>query len=184
MSTSPLQSSQRRMRNIARSVRALSVGGMVTVVVVTVMFWSSPAWISQTALSDWKLSAYPLNLGLAPRLTAALFNLPALLLTLAAFWQLWRLFGCYERGEVFSAAATHHLRRLGQTVVAMAPVMPLTHTLTILALTWQNPKGQRLFTFELSPSHYVELLFGLILLAMALVMQDARRLAEENAEFV
>ena len=67
---------------------------------------------------------------------------------------------------------------------ALAAAQPLGHTLAILALTWGNPKGERQLWFGLSSDHYLSLLFGLLLLALAQVLHEAARVADENAEFV
>jgi hypothetical protein len=66
----------------------------------------------------------------------------------------------------------------------MALVMPLTFTATILALTLGNPPGQRILSVHLASEHYIMLLLGLVLIAMAMVMREAQRMAQENAEFV
>lgn len=184
MTPTPLPEGLKRIRWISRCVRALSLVGMAAVVGFFVMFWCSPEWIRKAAASDWNSAGVPLHLDAGTRAAAALLTLPALLLMAGAFWQLWRLFGRFQRGEVFSEAAITHLRRLGQCLVAMAPVMPISATIAFLALTFKNPKGQRYVVFHIGSDHYVELLIGLVLLAMALVMQEARRMAQENAEFV
>ncbi|MET0211062.1 MAG: DUF2975 domain-containing protein [Burkholderiaceae bacterium] len=173
-----------RMRTISRCVRWMSILGMVFVTGILVAFWSDAEWVRCVVRRDWNMEKATLQLGVGARAAAFLINIPALLLTLAAFWQVWQLFGCYERGEIFSAPATRHLSRLGQAILATAPVMPVTQCLTILALTLQNPPGQRILQFQVGSTHYLQLLFGLILLAMAMVMQEAQRMAEENAEFI
>ena len=122
----------------------------------------------------------------APGAIVALFaaNLPMTLLTLYALVTLWRLFGGYLRGQVFTEASTRHLRRIGQSLTAMALVMPLSDTATILALTARNPPGQRMLSVHLGSQHYIVLLLGLVLTAMAMVMHEAQRMAQENAEFI
>ena len=66
----------------------------------------------------------------------------------------------------------------------LAAAQPLGRTLSVLALTWGNPVGQRQLWFGLSSDHYLALLFGLVLLALAQVLTEAARVAHENAEFV
>ena len=111
-------------------------------------------------------------------------NLPQALLTLFVLVTLWRLFGAYLRGAIFTEASTRHLRRIGQSVMLMALVMPLTDSATILALTAGNLPGQRVLWLNLGSQHYIVLLVGLVLTAVALVMREAQRMAQENAEFI
>jgi hypothetical protein len=97
---------------------------------------------------------------------------------------MWSLFGCFAEGELLAPRPAQHLRRLGLGVCSLAAVQPLGHTLAILALTWGNPKGQRQLWFGLSSDHYLALLFGLLLLALAQVLHEAVRVADENAGFI
>ncbi len=183
MNDAPLPPSLRRIRWIAHWVRAMALFAMVVVIGFPLVFWSQPAWAERAIREDLNLTG-ALQFDVASRIGALAANLPLTLLTFYALLSLWRLFGGYLRGEVFSDAATRHLRRMGQSLVAMAVVMPLTQTATVLALTLGNPPGQRLLSFQLGTPHYVVLLCGLVLTAMALVMREAQRMAQENAEFV
>lgn len=184
MTSSPLPAGLQRIRWMARCVRVMCVIGLAIMALLPVAFWHDAAWVQRVARDEWLSGAAPMQLDAASRLLGFAAGLPVQLLTMVALWQLWRLFGCYGRGEVFTLGAIRHLQRLGQSVILMAPAMPLCHTLAVLALTWGNPPGQRVLVFSLSTQHYLALLFGLVLLAMGLVMQEARRMAQENAEFI
>ena len=94
------------------------------------------------------------------------------------------VFGCFAQGELLTRRPAAHLRRLAFGLCALAPAQPLGHTLAILALTWGNPPGERQIWVGLSSDHYLALLFGLLLLALAQVLHEAARVADENAEFV
>lgn len=183
MSDAPFPASHQRIRWIAHCVRAMALIAMAVVVGFQAMFWTNRGLVERTARSDWGLDC-PLQFDAVARAWGLVVNLPQTLLTLFALLCLWRLFGAYLRGEVFTDGATRHLRRLGQSVTTMALVMPLTFTVTILALTLGNPPGQRILSVHLASEHYIMLLLGLVLIAMAMVMREAQRMAQENAEFV
>lgn len=183
MSGQPALNRLPRIRRIARLVRAMSLLAMAAAVAGFVAFWSNAAWVQRVAAKEFAIG-HAVQVDAASRTLAAAGHLPSLLLALLALWQLWRLFGCYQRGEVFSLRAVHHLQRLAQAVVAMAPVLPLSRSLVVLGLTWQNPPGQRILSFHIGSDHYLQLLLGLALLAMAMVMREAQRVADENAGFV
>ncbi|QPF72953.1 DUF2975 domain-containing protein [Roseateles sp. DAIF2] len=172
----------RRIRRLAHSVRALSVAGAVTVLSLALLFWTHPERVARHATGDWGLKAVQLDpASLAGGFAASM--LPGGV-ALWALWQLWSLFGCYAHGELLTPRPAAYLRRLGLALIALAAAMPLGHTLTVLALTWGNPPGQRVFWFGLSSQHYLSLMFGLMLLALATVLAEAARVARENAEFV
>ncbi|MDN3920742.1 DUF2975 domain-containing protein [Roseateles violae] len=171
-----------RIRRLAWLVRLLSLVGVAGVLLLPLLFWSQPDWVASVARREWGLTTLQLDGG------ARLGGLAATALpagcALAAIWQIWRLFGCYGRGELLAPRPARHLHRLGLALVALAFAMPVAHTLNVLALTLGNPPGQRMLTFGLSSMHYLSLLFGLMLLALAAVMQEAARVADENAEFI
>lgn len=173
-----------RLLWISRSIRALALAGAVGVLTFVAAFWSSPAWVQRVALSQWKLPAESLQTDALSRVLAALGSAPGFALALWVLWQVWALFGWYGRGEIFHPRAIHHLRRFGQAVTALGPVMVLSDTLTVLGLTWFNPPGKRQLMVQIGSEHYLHLMVGLVLLAIAQVMLEAQRMAQENAEFV
>ena len=95
-----------------------------------------------------------------------------------------RLFTGYRRGEIFAPAAATRLGRLGWMVLALAPVSILSQSLAVLAATWANPPGQRQLTIDIADSDIYAVVIGLAIVAMARVMGEAARMAEENAGFV
>lgn len=172
----------RRIRRLAWIVRLLCLIGLIVIGTLPFIFWAQPEWVAEIAASTWKLDTFQLDL------TARLGGLAAMLLptsvSLFALWQMWALFGCFAEGELLALRPAQHLRRLGLGLCALSAMQPLGHTLAILALTWGNPKGQRQLWFGLSSDHYLALLFGLLLLALSLVLSEAARVANENAEFI
>jgi len=173
-----------RIRRLAFWLRLMCVLGAAAVLLIPLQLWTSDSWLLHVARHQWEAGQQPLNLSPLTRgLGLAIAALPGSA-ALLALWQLWSLFGCYARGQIFSAEPVQRLRRMGLALVALAPALPLSHTLSVLALTWQNPPGQRVLVLALAFQHYLALLFGLVLLAMATVMAEAARVAEENAGFV
>lgn len=172
-----------RIRWIAHCVRAMALIAMVALVGFHAVFWTDAAWVERS-MSKSSMSDTAMQFDAVSRASALVANLPFTLLTLFALLSLRRLFGGYLRGEFFSDAASRHLRRIGQSVTLMALAMPLTDTATVLALTLGNPPGQRVLAFHLGSTHYVVLLLGLVLTAIAAVMREAHRMAQENAEFI
>jgi hypothetical protein len=60
----------------------------------------------------------------------------------------------------------------------------LTATALALALSFGNPPGQRYLVLTLSINDYFAVIIGGVLVAVAAVMREAARLADENASFV
>ena len=171
-----------RIRRLAWIVRLLCLIGLVVIGTLPFIFWAQPEWVTEVAASTWKLSKLQVDLG--SRLWGLAASMLPTSVSLFALWQMWALFGCFAEGELLALRPAQHLRRLGLGLCSLAAAQPLGHTLAILALTWGNPKGERLLSFGLSSDHYLALLFGLLLLALSQVLTEAARVADENAGFV
>lgn len=172
----------RRIRRLAWIVRLLCLMGVVVIGALPFFFWAQPDWVAEVAGKTWSLTVVQLDMA------SRLWGLAAMMLPtsviLFSLWHMWSLFGCFAQGELLAPRPAQHLRYLGMGVSSLAAVQPLGHTLAVLALTWGNPKGERRLWFGLSSDHYLALLFGLLLLALAQVLREAVRVADENAEFV
>ncbi|MFT7721803.1 MAG: DUF2975 domain-containing protein [Roseateles sp.] len=171
-----------RIRRLAWVVRALCLLGVVVIGTLPFIFWAEPLWVGEVAARTWQLDRVQLDLG--SRLWGLAASLLPTSVSLFALWQMWSLFGCFAQGELLARRPAAHLRRLGLGLCALAAAQPLGHTLAILALTWGNPEGERQLWFGLGAEHYLALLFGLLLLALAQVLGEAARVADENAGFV
>lgn len=174
--------SLRRIRRLAFAVRALCLVGVVIIGTLPFIFWAQPDWVADVVTREWRMNRVQLDL--YARLGGLAGSLLPTATILFALWQMWSLFGCFARGELLALQPAGHLRRLGLSLCLLAAAQPLGRTLSVLALTWGNPVGERQLWFGLSSDHYLALLFGLLLLALAQVLTEAARVANENAEFV
>jgi hypothetical protein len=95
-----------------------------------------------------------------------------------------RMFAEFAGGEVFTERAARHLRTFAATVLAQAPLGPLTAAAFSAALSLGNPPGQRAITIGFSSNDYFALIVGGVLFAAATVIHEAARLADENKSFV
>jgi hypothetical protein len=103
---------------------------------------------------------------------------------LYGLWQARQLFAGFAEGQVFTLASACRLRDLAAAMLAQAVLGPLSTTALLLAFTFSNPPGQRQLVIALSVNDYIALIIGGVLLAVAWVMVEASRIAEEHASFV
>lgn len=172
-----------RVRRIARWVRAMALIGGIVLLVLAVTLWASPAWVAKVAASEAGVTmAAPVTP--AMQWGGALLGMVPVSLGLFALFQVWQLFGDYGRGAIFTPGASVRLRRLAWSLMGVAVAQVFARAAIGLVLTMNNPPGQRMLVIRLSSHDYVLLLFGVLLLAIAWVMVEATRLAQENAEFV
>lgn len=173
-----------RVRRLSRWIRGLAAFGIVTLAVTPVLLWASPEWIRLVANSHGDFARHPITINPTVQVLGALATALPSAIGIYALLQIWKLFGEYARGEVFGPRACLHLRRIALALIAVAVAQPVSRTLTVLALTVFNPPGQKVLAIGLSWHDYTFLLVGGVLLAIAWVMVEATRLAQEHAEFV
>lgn len=172
------------LKGLARAVQVLAVLGAIGLAQYAVQLaWSPDMMIGYVLHEVMPEMTYATPDVLTLAVLWASLSLP-LLAGLFLLWHVWRLFGHYAVGRVFELAAVRHLQWLGSGLLFLSAARPLSHTLAVLVLTWHNPPGQRQLLVGISSDHYTLLMLGLVLVAMARIMRESARVAQENAEFI
>lgn len=164
-------------------VRALCVLGVLTLVAVPLWFWLSPEQVLALGPQMAGVSGRIVVNDRVRALGAAVSLLP-IGIGLYALWQLWRLFAEYGAGRVFGRAALLRLRRFAWALLAAALLAPLVRGAMSVVLTMGNPPGQRQLAIGFSWDDYLAVLLAVVLIAIATVMAEAVRVAEENESFI
>lgn len=177
-----------RLRGLSNGVQALTAVGAILLTAVPLLLAFAPLWWVAMLLggadegSVMHLLETDLTGAVRTRLVAVM--LIPVSCSLAALWQVWRLFGEYRHGRVFSAASLKHLRHFSGAMVVLALVQPLARVLMSVAISLDNPPGHRHLVVSFSSNDFAVLLVGLVFVAIARVMVEAARAAEEVAQFV
>lgn len=126
------------------------------------------------------LSTIPLAL----RADALALDLVPIALLAWALIELHRLFLAYAGGDVFTEESLGRLSRIAALLFVQAAVAFVMEAPISYVLSLAHPPGHRVVTLTLS-SYDVSFLFTAgVVLVIARVMAEARRVAVENAEFV
>jgi hypothetical protein len=173
---------QTRLRRMATIVRILIALGAVGLLASTAWIWLFPghahSQIKEAADVDID------QMALHTQVMGGLWTLLPVGIALLGLHRLWRLFGEYALGRVFSQAALFSLRGFARCVLAMAFVSPLYGAVLSVIVTFDRVPGTRQLNIAASSTDYAMLLIGAVLLAIASVMAEAARVAEDNAGFV
>ena len=116
------------------------------------------------------------------RLAALVFSLGAEIFTVWALWSLRSLFLLYAKGEVFSPPALKLLNDVAVALFAGVIVGFVMHAPISLLLTWSLPHKE--ISLDFGSGDVATLFSAGVILVVARVMIEARRLADENAKFV
>jgi Protein of unknown function (DUF2975) len=174
-----------RLVRASRVMAWLSTAGFVIVPAIVIYIFLDPEhsrWLmfDMDHLGARISSAVPVEfrlIALACALIPAAFDMWAL-------WSLRSLFLLYARGEVFSPGALSALNHVAVALfggvianfIAQAPISA--------ALTWALGHGHREISLSFGSGDVSTLFMAGVVLVIARVMAEARRVADENAKFV
>ena len=184
MTPSATRPASDKLTRLSRAMEWVTSVGMVLIVVAMILGFFLPSWTRNALL--YKLGTTGANLPLDPPnqfFAAAIMAVPVGVMV----WGLWHvraLFRDFAQGRAFSEGASRHLQQFGVSVLIQGALGPVTATALVLVLTLANPPGQRLLVLAISGNDYFALIVGGALFAIAVVMREAARLADENAGFV
>lgn len=105
-------------------------------------------------------------------------------LTMWALWHLAKLFGCFARLQFFTSDSVRSFRVFATAVLLTGIARPLSGGLMSLATTIGNAPGNRYLTLTAGNSELTAVFLGLVLLVVALVMEQGQQISEENQQIV
>jgi hypothetical protein len=160
--------------------------------------WSALVWIIWASAGTLSVFRSPARVveHYGRILNVDLINMPAsgyavaliiILVDLAIAWLIvvfiWRLFGHYLRGEIFSLAAVQEMWRGGWTAVTAVVVDMVARPLVAYALTQHLGESQR-HHFWTAPNDLLHLLLALFIVALAHIYRAGVAIADENRQIV
>ena len=178
------------MNRIARVGKSLQVLFALLAIILS-LFWIL-YWIfvdyfltlgfDQT-ISRVGIGTLPLQTPLPPvnRLLGFTVGLIPLGIDLAVFLFLYKLFGLYARSRIFTEANVRLIRRIGCAILIGQASSPIHQALLTLVLTFNNEPGQRVIRIGFSSTDLSKIVTALIIIVVAWVMDEGRKLREENA---
>jgi len=101
-----------------------------------------------------------------------------------ALFLLYKLFGLYYNGKVFAKENVACYRSLGWAIIYYALADFVSNILLGIVLTFHRGQGQRLLIISLSSTEIFVLIAGLCILSINWVMDEARKLKEEQELFL
>jgi hypothetical protein len=173
-----------RLRSISRWARAFSYAAGALM-----LFGLMWLWTDAEALAHYARSAIGLrDAALAPSARGywtafALAWIPAGLFILAML-RLGGLFRAFGEGRVLVEENAAGLVRVGWLLAGFGAATPVVRTLQSIALTFDNPEGQRHVAVTLDPGIFAALAAAAALIAFGHVLREAIRLSDENQSFV
>jgi Protein of unknown function (DUF2975) len=174
-----------KLARLSRVMSVLSLLGMIVIPALVTTIFLLP---DSTQFFMFRLDHLGTDLSskipLALRLEALACEAVPLGFTVWAMWSLYRLFASYAQGRVFSPEPLRYLNNVASALflgvlaefVMQAPISYL--------LTWYLGPHHREISLSFGSNDAAWLFIAGTVLAIARVMAEARRVADENAAFV
>jgi hypothetical protein len=164
--------------------RAAAMGWLAWALIATVWAWSDPAKIASNV--GHYLNA---DLGMISASEVAWASgvaIATLIGNAAVAYCMWRLFGAYLGGRIFTGDAAAWLQRLGVAGLIALLISIVARRIDLLILTShaEIPLSTRLFTQFILQDDLLKILFCLFVLAIGRIFKTAVQIADDNASIV
>ena len=173
-----------RIQQISRLMHGLCTAGLVLIPLTVAGMWATYEVWAPTHPDLAAIRPLPETLTLGIRLLAFAVGMLQAAIAIFAVWRLRQLFALYAEGLIFTADNTRWLRQFAAAVLTFAVAKPITGALLSVVLTLDNPPGQRQLAVTFGSSELTTLFIGCVFLIIAWIMDEARTLAEEQAEII
>lgn len=167
---------------LCHALRLAALAYPVWIFALLAMHWSNADEITR-AYSHW-LRATLAEVPAPQRLGGFLIQMVPWTLTVAACWNLWRLFSGFLGGRVFTLDTALTLRRLALFGLASIGIDLLSRPLLSVVTSIHMAPGSRYLAFFFQPHDLLTVMFLAGLLALAQVFKVAAEIAEDHAAIV
>ena len=114
------------------------------------------------------------------RLWALLASLLPCSVLMYALKQLIGLFRRYEQADIFSVLTVSYYQKLGYVFFYWALASFIYRGLISVALSFNNPPGERVLTLSFGGMDMLVILCGFVVLIISWVMKEAQKIADEH----
>lgn len=169
-----------KIQRASRTLRYLLSATICLMPVMNAIFWLNMNHMPDLVLK--KTIPFDVSMPM-PMISLVLGFLVTMLptgLTMVGAYYLQRLFHLYEQGQIFLLANVHCFKKLSRVLIWSFAVDIVSRSLLSVVLSLPNPKGQRIVTVDLSSSDLTILLLGCIIAVISWVMEEGRKLQEEQ----
>lgn len=176
-----------RLSAISRLLGWVCVALMVLLPASVVAFWVSFDVMGQGLVDRLGIGRqYPVPTELIPVQIALGIGVMMVPVGLMMFglWNLRQLLSGFGAGQIFTIANSRYLRVFAWSALAVIITQFFTDGLLSIVLTLNNPPGQRVLAFGFSTDQLIGLFFGAVFVLIARVLEEGRKLADDNASIL
>ncbi len=170
-----------RITAVSRKLRLICIGLIVCLPVLCAVFWALFNRIYAIAPMIPLPVRVNHDISAINRALAFLCDLVPLSAIIYALFKLKNLFLLYEKGHIFTGQNVDCYRGLGRILMVWVACDIVNRTLLGIVLTLDNPPGKRLLVIGFDGGDLTGIFVGVSVLIISWVMDEARKMEEEQA---
>lgn len=173
------------IQRVSRAFRFLFLGWFICTPIGYGVFWLGINHVPVSFIRhDFPIPGSLLPLSFSLRCAALAISLLPMCVQLSGLWTLIRLFTLYGQGSIFTVRHVKYFRRLGYILLLWTGAGILYRALIGIVLSWVASPGQVTLSLGLTSTNLTAFIIGGIVLVIAWIMDEGRKLADEQALFV
>jgi len=171
-----------QIQRVSRRFRLFFTGLIFLIPAMDILYWLSFNHLPDGLFKLPVVASQELSLQI--RLLAILASLiPVSVASFGAF-TLAKLFKLYEKAIIFTAENVKHFRTLGYVIIFWVFAKMIYITLISAIISFSNPPGQRMLVAQFELPDMSALIIGAIAILISWIMDEGRKLEDEQAHTV
>lgn len=169
-----------RVQRLCQYLQYLFIGWLITIPIIHILIW---VFFNHLPPNMFDHASELIQLPIPPgiRITAGVVSFALAALDMAIVWMLIRLFSLYRIGKFFLAENVTCLWNISKLLLLQAIATPVFKMLIAMLLSFSNPPGQRMLSIGLSSHDLSAAMTGGIVFVIAYVMEEGRKLQDEQS---
>lgn len=168
-----------RIKQVSGRFRLFFSVLIILIPITDVLFWSMYNYLPAKGNLILKMDIGQ-NLDLLTRFFLFITSLIPIAVILYAVFTLVQLFRLYENGIVFSMLNVKYYRRLGYLILFWVLALFFYTPIASLVVSINNPPGERFITLGFELLNVLTLITGSLVVLVSWVMDEARKLEDEQ----
>lgn len=174
-----------KIQKVSHFFRFLFFGCLIILPLIDSLIWIYMKSISESYPSFWggfhsSLSLSSVKWTATSQFIGWLGDILPTVLIMYGLYQFIQLFKLYEQGRLFELKHVQLFKKIGYVALVYSLIaMPISGLLSTLALTWNNPVGQRVLSLTAGTPNIQGILIAFLILLISWIMNEGYKLKKE-----
>lgn len=169
-----------RIQRMSRKLRYLFQVCLYLLPALPVIYWLAYNHLPPVIQGNVFGNEVPVWLAVNSRLIGFFGGVPAIFVLVLALRSLKRLFSLYEEGVWFQAENVRQFRLLGKLAFWSVVADVFNKSMLTVAQSINNPPGERMLSIGLGSDHLKLMVVAVIIMLIGMVMDEGRKIYDEN----